>query len=383
MTKGWETRCLGDVCDLATGGTPSRARPDFFGGEIPWLVSGDINQREISECEGRITVAGMQSCNTKILPKDSVMIALNGQGKTRATVAMLRMEGATCNQSLVSISPKNRSLLIPEFVYSSLHGRYEELRRLTSDDDKDRRGLNMGIIRNIRIPFPPVEEQRRIVALLDEAFAGIATAKASAERNLRNAGDLFDKRLSKIFSDGAWPRSPISDACAEIFAGGDVPKNNHSKEPTRKHQIPIYTNGEKNKGLYGYTDVARVTEPSLTISARGTIGYTEIRCEGYYPAIRLIVVVPDKNVLDLRYLFYAVRITDINHSGTSIPQLTVPMVREFTIPLPPVAEQKEIAEQLDTLQEEVSRLESLYTRKLAALHELKQSLLHQAFSGQL
>jgi type I restriction enzyme S subunit len=78
MKVGWQRRRIGDVCDLATGGTPSRTKPEYFGGEIKWLVSGDIHQGEIYDCEGRITEAGMRNSNAKFLPVDSVMIALNG-----------------------------------------------------------------------------------------------------------------------------------------------------------------------------------------------------------------------------------------------------------------------------------------------------------------
>lgn len=190
MKEGWKRRKIGDVCVLATGGTPSRSKPEYFGGDIRWLVSGDIHQGEIVDCQGRITAAGMKNSNAKLLPMNSVMIALNGQGKTRGSVALLRTQ-ATCNQSLVSISPKDPTELLPEFLYANLHGRYQEIRRLTGDDDKDRRGLNMALIRNIEIPLAPPPEQHRIVSILDDAFAGIATVRANAERNLENARALF------------------------------------------------------------------------------------------------------------------------------------------------------------------------------------------------
>ena len=131
------------------------------------------------------------------------------------------------------------------------------------------------------------------------------------------------------------------------------------------------------------SDTARVTSPSITISARGTIGYAAIRNESYFPAIRLIVVIPDKTTLELAFLYYAIESMVIGHSGTSIPQLTVPMVRDFSISIPSLAEQRKIAGQLDALATETQRLESLYEQKQAALAALKKSLLHQAFSGNL
>jgi len=245
--------------------------------------------------------------------------------------------------------------------------------------------LSGGKLKEVLFHFPPLAEQQRIVGILDEAFAGIAAAKAHAEQNRQNARALFDSHLQSIFTHcgKGWVEKKLKDICVEIFAGGDVPKNNHSKTPTTEHQIPIYTNGEKNNGLYGYTDMARVTSPSITISARGTIGYAAIRKESYYPAIRLVVAIPNEEILNVTFLYYAIESMDIGHSGTSIPQLTVPMVSEFSIPLASLAEQQRIANRLDTLAAETQHLESLYTRKLAALDELKQSLLHQVFSGAL
>ena len=108
---------IGDICDLMTGGTPSRKVPEYFdNGEIKWLVSGDINQKEIFDCDGRITEEGLNNSSAKFLPENSVLIALNGQGKTRGKAAMLKTK-ATCNQSLVSIFPKSGVNLNTKYLY--------------------------------------------------------------------------------------------------------------------------------------------------------------------------------------------------------------------------------------------------------------------------
>ena len=141
---------------MKTGATPSTSRSDYYGGQIRWLVSGDINKNEIYDCEGRITETGLNNSNCKILPKNSVLIALNGQGKTRATSAILKVEAA-CNQSLVAIIPKYEFLISPEFLYLNLKYRYYEIRDITGQ--KQRRGLNMGLISDLSISVPPLHEQ--------------------------------------------------------------------------------------------------------------------------------------------------------------------------------------------------------------------------------
>lgn len=160
----WKKSTIGDICNLMTGGTPTSTNELYYeNGDIPWLVSGDINLNEIHDCEGRITELGYKNSNTKYLPVNSVMIALNGQGKTRGTVAMLRMK-ATCNQSLVSIFPKDMSEIIPDLIYYILKTRYLEIRKLTGDSGNDRRGLNMILIRKIEISYPKnLSEQEKLV----------------------------------------------------------------------------------------------------------------------------------------------------------------------------------------------------------------------------
>lgn len=400
MKAGWTTTTLGEACELATGGTPSRARPEFFGGDIPWLVSGDVNQREIRECEGRITEAGLRSCNTKLLPNDSVMIALNGQGKTRATVAMLRMDGATCNQSLVCISPKDRSRLIPEFVFANLCGRYEELRRLTGDDDKDRRGLNMGILRNIRIPFPAIDEQRRIVAILNEAFAGIATAKANAERSLRHAREILSEALIQVFSTKTadWAASTIGgcttfidyrgrtpnkiDAGLRLITAKNVKMGYVQREP-EEFVAPDSYDAWMTRGIPVKGDVLFTTEAPC-----GNVAQLDTD-EKVVFAQRIIIMQPDARKLDSTFLKYALlspvlqKRIQANATGATAIGIKASLLRAIEISFPQVKDQVEIVEELDALQAEAHHLESLYIRKLAALDELRQSLLQQAFSGQL
>ena len=168
LPRGWEWKRIGQLCDLQTGATPSRQKPEYFDGCIRWLVSGDINQEVIFDCEGRITEKGLTNSNCKILPPDTVLIALNGQGKTRATVALLKVPAA-CNQSLVGMIPFDTSILDPTFLLLSLKYRYFDIREITGQ--KQRRGLNMRLVSNLPIPLAPLAEQHRIVAKVDELMA--------------------------------------------------------------------------------------------------------------------------------------------------------------------------------------------------------------------
>lgn len=190
-------------------------------------------------------------------------------------------------------------------------------------------------LNNIEIPVPPIEVQKEIVAELD-----------GYQKIIDGARQVIENYKPIIKIDPKWPMVKVGDVCAELFAGGDVPKD-YSKEKTAAFNVPIFTNGLGSKSLYGFTDKARVTAASVTISARGTIGYPELRIDPFYPAIRLIVAVPNTEVVDVRFFKYVLGTKEISRTGNSIPQLTVPMVKEELIQLPPIEEQKRLARMLD------------------------------------
>jgi type I restriction enzyme S subunit len=197
----WEESTIGETCNLMTGGTPSTTKKEYYlKGNIKWLVSGDINQKEIYDCEGRITEMGLSNSNARILPINSVMIALNGQGKTRGTVAMLRTE-ATCNQSLVSIYPKDVNKILPELIYANLDGRYNEIRKLTGDGGNDRRGLNMPIIRSINFSYPKsIQKQKLIISKLDTLNKKTQKLEEQYKKKIQELEEMKKSILQKAFS---------------------------------------------------------------------------------------------------------------------------------------------------------------------------------------
>lgn len=178
----------------------------------------------------------------------------------------------------------------------------------------------------------------------------------------------------------AWHSKALVDLCESIFAGGDVPKGRLSKVKNEQYSVPIYANGEKDKGLYGFTDVPRVTAPSMTVSARGTIGYSEIRYEPFLPVVRLIVLTPKTDEISLEFLKYALKGMDFKNSGTSIPQLTVPMIKNYKINLPDLAEQKRIVAILDQVFADIEKARATAETNLKNARELFDSYLQQVFS---
>ena len=155
---------LGSISELKSGGTPKTENLEYWeNGNIPWMSSGEVNKGNIYETEKKITKEGYNNSSAKMLPKNTVVIALAGQGKTRGTVAITRIELCT-NQSICGIISNEK--LNSDFLYHYLKTQYENLRQLSSGNGT-RGGLNLKMLNNYLVPLPPLEVQKRIVEVLD------------------------------------------------------------------------------------------------------------------------------------------------------------------------------------------------------------------------
>lgn len=154
----WEFKNIEDICEVKTGGTPSRQKKEYWeNGTIYWMVSGEVNKRIVNNIDTKITLMGMENSAAKILPIGTVMIALNGQGKTKGTVALLNVE-TTCNQSLAGFIPNET--FNSKYLFYNLQGRYREIRALAGDGERN--GLNLGLLREILVQLPSLIEQEKI-----------------------------------------------------------------------------------------------------------------------------------------------------------------------------------------------------------------------------
>ena len=178
----------------------------------------------------------------------------------------------------------------------------------------------------------------------------------------------------------AWCRLP--EITEYIFAGGDKPSV-FSKEKTDECFIPIYSNGIENDGLYGFTDKATAKETSLTISARGTIGFTCIRTTAFVPIIRLITITPNNDFINIHYLKAVFDSLFSFSEGSSIPQLTVPTIKQFLIPLPPFNEQKNIYSSIIKIETIIQTLEQNKNDLQISIKQTKSKILDLAIHGKL
>ncbi|EEU9537675.1 restriction endonuclease subunit S [Escherichia coli] len=164
IPEDWVVTSIGQFTDCCAGGTPSTKISAYWGGTHPWMSSGELHLKQVYAVADYITDEGLVNSSTKYVPKNSVLVGLAGQGKTRGTVAINRIELCT-NQSIAAIFPSKHHST--EFLFYNLDSRYEELRSLSTGDG-GRGGLNLTIIRKLHLAFPPKEEQAAIAAILSD-----------------------------------------------------------------------------------------------------------------------------------------------------------------------------------------------------------------------
>lgn len=400
MRAVWTTHCLGDVCRVIGGGTPSKDKAKYYTGEIPWATVRDMRQDVITETECKITEEAVKNSSTNIIPRGNVVIATRvGLGK----VCILGQDTAI-NQDLRGIVPNNAKTIKVRFLYWWLKSVADRI--AAEGTGATVLGVKLPFVKSLQIPTPSLPEQQRIIGILDDAFDGITTAKANAEKNLQNTRALFESHLQAIFTQRGegWVEKPL-DAVASIVNGFAFKSTDFSpKEGVKSIKI---TN-------VGVRDFVFDSDNYLPDSFAKKYGFVAVRTGSIVIALtRTIIsgglkvaVVPHEydsallnqrvasictipNLLTPPFLFaYLSTQTVVDYVKDRVntlmqPNLSISDLKSMSIPLPPVHEQKRITGQISGLHEKTQRLESIYQQKLVALDALKKSLLDQAFTGML
>ena len=261
-------------------------------------------------------------------------------------------EGGT-NGDVLTVQIEDTKNVLPRFLYYVLSSEKFFLYDIqNSKGAKMPRGSKDAVMK-FEVPIPPLDVQREIVRVLDN-FTNL-TAELTAELVARKTQYIYyrDKLLQyKIPTD----EYEIGAVC-EVSAGGDVPKEHFSKEKSDQYKVPIISNGCGINALYGYTDVARVDKPAVTVAARGTIGYAEYRDYPYFPIIRLITLIPkDDKQLNAKYLYYSLEGRHYKVPASGIPQLTVPIIKKEKVAIPSLDVQNRIVNVLDNFEKICSDL---------------------------
>ena len=404
MKKGWKRKSLGEVCSFLNRG----ASPRYLeSGGICVLNQKCIRDHRVSyEPSRRHDVRAKKVGSERLIQAGDVLVNSTGTG-TLGRVAQLREappESTTVDSHVTIVRPAPGKFYPDFFGYMLIV--IEDAIKEAGEGCGGQTELARSVLaEKFSVHYPEsLPEQRRIVCILDDAFEGIARAKANAEKNLQNARALFESHLESVFAQcrEGWVETTLSKATGGIFTGpfgSLLHKSDYVEDgiplvnPAHITEIgfepdPRKTVSEKTaRRLSNYL----VHTGDIVIGRRGEMG----RCalvtdaeDGWLCGTGSFFIKPS-NRCDPRYLVRLLRSNSCRRrlekiaGGAVMPNLSNADLGELCFYLPPIDRQKAVVEAIDALHAETQRLESIYQQKLAALGELKKSLLHQAFRGEL
>ncbi len=393
MKKGWQKTTLGEAFATATGTTPPKSDAKYYGDFMPLVKPPELRDASFDSASDGLSKAGAAVART--LPPQSILVSCIGNlGKIGLNTVPVAF-----NQQINAILPDERKA-IPDFMFYQVLGSTfkEQLEAFASGTTVPI--VNKSKFNSIEIVLAPLPEQQRIVGILDEAFDGIATAKANAEKNLQNARALFESHLQVVFTHRGkgWKQKTLEEI-ATIFGRGKSRNRPRNAPHLYGGEYPFVQTGDIRNADHIITEYSQTySEAGLAQSKlwpKGTICITiaaniaETAILGFDACFpdSVIGVVANPKEADVSFIEYLLQSFKVHlqamGKGSAQANINMGTFENERFPFPPVSGQKQIVAKLDSLREETHRLESIYQQKLAALDALKKSLLHQAFSGNL
>ncbi len=405
MKNGWQIKKLDDIVVSTTIGLVRNKNQQGNGYPYLYVKMNNISNDNSFDPSGMVRVeASAAELNRFELVDGDLLFNTRNSHELVGKSCVYRSIGKTpvlFNNNVMRI--RFNTGLTPEFAgyaFSSQIVR-EQLEAMVSGTTNVA-GIYYKHLKSLKIPVPPLPEQQRIVAILDEAFTSIATARRCAQQNLQNARALFESHLNAVFSQRGegWVEKPLGEVC--IFNSGGTPSKKNINY--WKGDIP-WVSGRDMKSTR-LSDAAlhisrKAVEESSTRMAPAGALLTLVRGMGLAHGAQIAelmgpcafnqdirAILPNNDIVP-RYLLFALR-TRINSSENVLSSaahgtLKIDMdgLKKVSVPIPALTQQQQIVYGIDRLSEETQRLASIYQRKLAALDELKKSLLDQAFRGEL
>lgn len=368
----WEEKRINDYAECRAGATPDTKNSDYWdNGTIPWMSSGEVNNKFIYSTEKKITQLGYDKSSTQLLPINTVVIALAGQGKTRGTVAITKTEVCT-NQSLCGIL--NSSELNSEYLFQFLSSQYKQLRASSTGGDESRGGLNLQIIGNFRLPYTSFAEQQKIADFLSNVDS-IIIAETKILNSLQKKKKalmqkLFTRQLRFKSDDGkdfpAWKEKKLGESVISISSGKNKKKNSAGN-------FPVYG----SMGIIGYSEQYVYNKDCILVARVGANAGTLHIAKGKYDVSdnTLIIELNENELLSFYYfLLVNINLNKLNY-GTGQPLVTSGMLKNIDIQLPCKAEQQKIADCLSSLDLLIQTQQKVVT----TWQQRKKALLQQMF----
>ena len=387
MKKGWQTKTIGDVCEVIAGQSPEGKFYNAEGKGMPFYQGTKDFGDKFIEAPTTWTTQ-----TTKIAKEGDILMSV------RAPVGPVNFatDEICIGRGLAAIRSSDE--LNRDFLFYQLWHLQPDI---AGREGAVFASINKADIEALPLAFAPLPEQQRVVGLLDEAFEGLATAKANAEKNLQNARALFESHLQSVFTQRGpgWVDSTIGAEIKFIDYRGKTPvktasgvrlitaknvKMGYLQETPMEFIAAASYKGWMTRGIPQKCDVLFTTEAPLANVAQLDTD------EKVAFAQRIIIMQPNAAKLDSTFLKYLLLSQPVQQrirtkgTGATVQGIKASLLKLIEISFPKsLTTQEEIISKLDDLREETQRLARLYERKHAALAALKKSLLHQAFSGGL
>ncbi|MDY0035528.1 MAG: restriction endonuclease subunit S [Zoogloea oleivorans] len=416
----WNAASLRWMSKRYAGGTPDKGNEAYWEeGEIPWINSGAVNDGYITQPSELITREGFAKSSAKWIPKDALVMALAGQGKTKGMVAQLGIP-TTCNQSMAALIPDHR--FAPRYLYYWLTANYQNIRNLAGGEARD--GLNLEMLGSIPCPVPPVDEQQTIARFLD-AKATQIDALVAQKRQLIDK--LKEKRSALIArtvtrglppeatnAAGLEPNPEMKDSGVSWL--GTIPDHWDIDKFSREVHItegqvdpevepfasmfliaPNHIESGSGRLLALETAAEQFAESGKYLCPEGAVVYSKIR-----PALRKVVIAPEnclcsadmypltcRNKLTNPYLYWLLLSNQfsawsvLESDRVAMPKINRETLNELRIPIPPQEEQLEIVEYLAMETAKVDHLLSKADAVISSLTEYRQALITSSVTGKI
>jgi len=401
MTE-WSKRSLNEACVILNGGTPKTKVKEYWGGDIQWLTPkdmGQVDEPRIKSTSRTITKLGLEKSSAKLIRENSVILS------TRAPIGHLVINEVpmTTNQGCRGLVPSDE--LDVQFLYYFLLSNVDLLNSLgTGTTFKELSSRNLG---SVEIPLPPLPEQKRIVAILDQAFEAIDQAQANIERNIKNAEELFQSKLNEVFgqSGEGWEEKTLIELTDKIGSGA-TPRGGQASYKDSGisliRSMNVHDEGFRKKKL-AFIDEEQAAKLNNVTVENGDVllnitGASVARCcvmeSEILPARvnqHVSIIRPKKGRINSQFLHYALtcqenkkKLLGIGEQGATRQAITKAQIQTFKISFPKSIEaQERIIIEINETRKMTGRIVDILSQKIASTEELKKSILQKAFSGEL
>ena len=391
MKHNWSYSTIGVELKTSSGGTPNKMHKEFYeGGNIPWLRSGEVCKKNITETEMFITQKGMDNSSAKWFPENTVLVAM--YGATAGQVGILRFPSTT-NQAICGIFPNDKFL--PEFLYYTLL--YSKDTLVSQAVGNAQPNISQIKVKEVPLPKISIEEQQKIVEILDKEFEKIDTLKANAEKGLQYAKNLFQSALKQELQ----PKEGWITDKLNTFAKYSIGLTYKPIDISDTGTIVLRSSNIQNNAIE-LSDIVRVEckiKEDLFVqngdilmcsrngSARLVGKVAKIKdCQEQMTFGTFMTIIRGEYNPLLFYFFLSddFRKQISKGENTMINQITKYMLDEVVISLPnDKNDMYSIASRLDKLNEHCNTLQKNYEKTIALCDDMKQALLRKAFNGEL